>query len=453
MKVLYHISIILYGLGIRLASLWNGKARRWVEGRRDWHRKLGSRLSLNDRIIWVHCSSAGEFEQGKPIIEELKKDYPQHRILVTFFSPSGYNTAGKYPHADIISYLPLDTPKNAGSFMELVKPELAIFIKYEFWYYHLHAAAHRHIPILLASAVFRQDQVFFKPRGRFFRQMLFLFRHIFVQDAASLELLRSHSIDHCSISGDTRFDRVSAIASSFQPLPLIESFTSGAPCLVAGSTWKDDEALLRKALGDSRGWKLVLAPHEINPGHLKEIRDLFPGSVFYSERSTGHGPRSTDDSIGSKGSYDSGSFKNTSPQEDNTHHNDPAVDRGPWTVDSLIIDNIGMLSKLYFYSSISFIGGGFTKDGIHNILEAAVYGKPVVFGPNYRKYREARELIEEGGAFSVGNAEELAACLKRLMEPEALRRAGEIAKMYVQKNTGATAGILQFIQENRLLTR
>lgn len=437
LKVLYHISIILYGLAIRLASLWNGKARQWVEGRRNWHQKLYSQLSPNDRIIWVHCSSAGEFEQGKPIIEDLKKQYPQHRVLVTFFSPSGYNTAGKYPHADIISYLPLDTPRNAESFMELVKPELVVFIKYEFWYYHLHAAAHRHIPILLASAVFREDQVFFKSAGRFFRQMLFLFRHIFVQDAASLELLRSHSINHCSIGGDTRFDRVSAIASAFRPLPIIESFTSGTPCLVAGSTWKDDEALLRKALGDFRGLKLVLAPHEIDSGHLKEIRDIFPDAVFYSEMD--NRPPITDNR-----------------RETSEEHQSNIGDRSPVVghrSSVLVIDNVGLLSKLYSYSAISFIGGGFTRDGIHNILEAAVYGKPVVFGPNYSKYREARELIAEGGAFSVSNAEELVACLKGLMEPEALQRAGDIARKYVQKNTGATAGILQFIQENRLLTR
>lgn len=443
MKVLYHISIILYGLAIRLASLWNGKARQWVDGRRNWQQKLRSQPGLNDRIIWVHCSSAGEFEQGKPIIEELKKHYPQHRVLVTFFSPSGYNTAGKYPYADIISYLPLDTPRNAESFMELVKPELVIFIKYEFWYYHLHAAAHRHIPILLASAVFREDHVFFKPTGRFFRQMLFLFRHIFVQDSTSLELLRSHSIHHCSISGDTRFDRVSAIASAFQPLPLVESFASGALCLVAGSTWEDDEALLREALVRFPYCKLVIAPHEIDAGHLREIREVFDGAVFYSELDN---RQPTTDNR-----------KETNDEEQPTTESRPNIeDRLPvprhWS-SVLIIDNIGMLSKLYFYSSISFIGGGFTKDGIHNILEAAVYGKPVVFGPNYRKYREARELIAEGGAFSVSNAEELAACLTGLMEPEALQKVGAIAKKYVQKNTGATAGILQFIQENRLLTR
>ena len=427
-----------------MASPWNGKARQWVEGRRNWQQKLRSQLSTNDRIIWMHCSSAGEFEQGKPIIEELKNRYPQHRVLVTFFSPSGYNTAGKYPHADITSYLPLDTQRNAESFMELVKPELVIFIKYEFWYYHLHAAAHRHIPILLASAVFREDQVFFKPIGRFFRRMLFLFRHIFVQDAASLELLRSHSINHCSVSGDTRFDRVSAIASAFQPLPLVASFISGAPCLVAGSTWKDDEALLREALEDFPGLKLVLAPHEIDAGHLREIREGFEGAGVYSELdnrqpTTGNRKETTEE---------------RQPAGDEQQQNIGgrlSVAGGPSSV--VVIDNIGMLSKLYFYSSIAFIGGGFTRDGIHNILEAAVYGKPVVFGPNYRKYREARELVAEGGAFSVSNAEELTTCLKRLMEPEALRRAGEIARKYVQKNTGATAGILQFIQENRLLTR
>lgn len=453
MKVLYHISILLYGLAIRLASLWKEKARQWVDGRRDWQGKLRSGIRPGDRTIWVHCSSAGEFEQGKPIIEELKKDYPHHRVLISFFSPSGYNTAGKYPHADLACYLPLDTPRNAESFIELVKPELVVFIKYEFWYHHLHAAARRGIPILLASAVFREDQIFFKPIGRFFRRMLFLFRHIFVQDAASLDLLRAHGISHCSTGGDTRFDRVSAIAAAFQPLPLIASFTSGAPTLVAGSTWKDDEVMLKKALEDLPRLKLVLAPHEIDSGHLKEVGEIFEEVLVYSEMSTVHGPRSTEDSIQGESFYDSNAHENSLQTTENVNNNDSSVDRGPWTVDCLLINNVGMLSRLYFYSDVSFVGGGFTKDGIHNILEAAVYGKPVVFGPNYGKYREARELVAEGGAFSVNNAEELAACLRMLIEPGAMQKAGEIARNYVQKNTGATAGILQFIQENRLLTK
>jgi len=393
--------------------MWNKKASQWREGRKQTFGELAAKITSSDKIIWVHCSSAGEFEQGKPVIEALKQQYRQYKILVSFFSPSGYEVAKQYPHADFITYLPLDTRKNAQKFISLVHPELVIFVKYEFWYHHLATAAFRHIPILLISATFRKEQLFFKSYGRFFRQILFLFRHIFVQDHSSLELLQTEGITHSILGGDTRFDRVKAIASHFTPIPIIEKSLLGCQSIVAGSTWKDDEEIL-KELGPSAGKKLVIAPHEIDEAHLREIRAIYPGAVFFS------------------------SFKDGTQET---------------TGEVIIIDNVGMLSRLYQYATITYVGGGFTKDGIHNILEAAVWGKPVIFGPNYKKYREAKELIAAGGGFSISNSQELKQLADKLFSNEQyLQAVGEKARNYVIANTGATQKILQEIQAKRLLT-
>lgn len=361
----------------------------------------------------MHCSSAGEFEQGKPLAEALKRLYPQHKLLITFFSPSGYAAAKKYAVADAVTYLPLDTKKNAGLFLQLVKPRLAIFVKYEFWYHHLAEAASHGIPLLLASAVFRKEQIFFKPYGRFFRQMLVFFRHIFVQDENSFRLLTAAGVRQCSVSGDTRFDRVKEINRSARPVPLIENFLQQKKIVVAGSTWRDDETLLQAYMAANKDIKLILAPHEINKRHLQELGALFPDAVLYS------------------------SLQNQ--KED---------------VQILIVDTIGLLSRLYQHATLTYVGGGFTKDGIHNVLEAAVWARPVVFGPNYKKYREAAELIEAGGGFSVATSNELAALANDLLRNEQrLAAVSKNAGAYVQSHTGATAKIIRAIQENRLLTR
>lgn len=413
--LLYNVFIQVYFFAIRIASLWNKKAAAWVKGRKDVFERLRKEFSENEKTIWVHCSSAGEFEQGKPVIEALKKTYPQKKILVTFFSPSGFAVAKNYTHADVVTYLPLDTRKNAERFFKIVKPELVIFVKYEFWYHHLSIAAFHRVPILLISAVFRKDQVFFKWYGRFFKQMLFLFRYIFVQDKTSLELLQQNSITHCSVSGDTRFDRVIVIASECKPILAIEKKLQSRPCLVAGSTWIDDEKnLLVLAKYYAENLLLIIAPHKIEQAHLNEIKLLFPDAIFYSELSD-HSATMTSNTI--------------------------------------IIDNVGMLSQLYKYATITYVGGGFTSDGIHNILEAAVWSKPVIFGPNYIKYREATELIEQGGAFSYKEEMELRRLVGILLtNKKELRNTGEKARNYVIKNTGATNKILQFIYEKRLLT-
>lgn len=405
-------------MAIRLAALWNKKAAAWVQGRKGIFEMLEKTFSKNDKPIWMHCSSAGEFEQGKPVIEALKKTYPQKKILVTFFSPSGYAVAKNYAHADVVTYLPLDTKKNADRFFKIVKPELAIFVKYEFWYHHLSIAAFHHVPVLLISAVFREDQVFFRWYGRFFKQMLFLFRHIFVQDKPSLHLLQKHDVTHCSVSGDTRFDRVQAIVQNFSGIPFIEEFIAGKKVIVAGSTWQGDEAVLAHYLVNPSDVKLIIAPHEIHTKHIESVKAQFKNSILFSELKI-------------------------------EESNDVLIESSQ----TLIIDSVGLLSRLYYYATITYIGGGFTKDGIHNILEAAVWGKPVIFGPNYKKYREGRELIAAGGASSFSSAEELKKIADDLLTNEDhLQERSLKAKTYVEENTGATDKIMQAIQEKRLLT-
>jgi 3-deoxy-D-manno-octulosonic-acid transferase len=412
--LLYNLFIQLYFIGIHLASLWNKKAAAWILGRKSLFEEVEKKIAAGDRIIWMHCSSAGEFEQGKPLIEALKKEYPSHKILVSFFSPSGFSIAKNYKPADYITYLPLDTRKNAERFVKLVKPELVIFVKYEFWYHHLATVAFHHIPLLLVSAVFRKEQLFFKRYGKFLRQILFSFRHIFVQDLASLQVLEQNGITHCSISGDTRFDRVKEIRNHFLEIDFVQNFISNHKVIVAGSTWEGDEKLLAGYVTNKPDVKLILAPHEINQSHISSIRSLYPDHILYSEFST--------------------------------YVNKEAAQ-------VLIIDSVGLLSRLYQYATITYVGGGFTKDGIHNILEAAVWGKPVIFGPNYKKYREANELIVAGGGFSISTSEELKKLADNFFRNEKdLQATGSKAKNYIEENKGATQKILWVIQEKRLLT-
>jgi 3-deoxy-D-manno-octulosonic-acid transferase len=407
--LLYNTMIRLYVLAIRLASLRSKKAKEWLQGRKDLYKELQENIKKTDRVIWMHCSSAGEFEQGKPIISGLKKQYPGHKIVVTFFSPSGYQVAKQTAAADYITYLPVDTRANARQFISTLHPELIIFVKYEFWLHHLSEAASRHIPLLLVSAVFRKDQAFFKWYGQFYKKVLMLFQHLFVQDKASFQLLKENNITHCSISGDTRFDRVREIADNFSDLPVINNFVGDDRVVVAGSTWKEDE----KMLSGYMPVKLILAPHEIDEAHISEVEELFTNSIRYSNYEKRTGKEMV-----------------------------------------LIIDNVGMLSRLYKYATIAYIGGGFTRDGIHNILEAAVYGKSVIFGPNYQKYREAKELIAAGGAFSVRDKEQWRKRVDSFLENETyLQSAGLHALHYITKNTGGTAEVLHYIHANRLLTR
>lgn len=418
MLYLYNLFVKTYSGAIRLAARWNKKAAAWVEGRKDVFEQLQKNLSPTDRVIWMHCSSAGEFEQGKPVLEALKNNFPSCKLVLTFFSPSGYSVATNYTGADAITFLPVDTRRNAERFFELVKPELAIFVKYEFWYHHLAVTAFHHTPILLISAAFRREQVFFKPYGRFFRQMLHLFRHIFVQDTLSMRLLQQAGIAHCSLSGDTRFDRVMKIREQTSAIPFIGEFIAGKVVIVAGSTWPGDEEVLAHYLRQKKDVKLIIAPHEIDRAHLEKIKALFPEAVFYTDLSNN--------------------------RNENANLEAKQV---------LVVNTVGMLSRLYRYATLTYVGGGFTKDGIHNILEAAVWEKPVVFGPNYQKYREAKELIDAGGAASFETAKAFKKIAdKLLLDSDHLQQTGIRAKTYIESQTGATAKILKTLQEKRLLT-
>ncbi len=439
MILLYRLFITLYQLGIRLAAAWNPKAKQWLSGRKNLFAELSQTFPLAQPVIWVHSSSAGEFEQAKPVIDALKKEHPDHQIVVTFFSPSGYAVGKKSAVADQVFYLPVDTKKNADRFLSLVQPRLVIFVKYDYWYYHLKAVRERNIPLLLVSAIYRNNQAFFRWYGGFYRNMLHFFTQLFVQDETSYGLLKKFGINHCTISGDTRFDRVATIAGNFTQVPFIKEFVGNHPALVAGSTWPEDEKALAAAYGNLKNLKLVIAPHEINEDHIRSIENLFPKAIRYSavKAALGAGP-----------SQDSVLWENEKDPQIQAVKNQLAE------APVLIIDNIGMLSRLYHYATVTYVGGGFNKSGIHNTLEAAVYGKPVIWGPNYQKFREAKELIAAGGGISYTSAAECQQILHTLLNDKAAyTKASMAALQYVQQNKGATEKIMNYIQENRLLTK
>ena len=370
-------------------------------------------MTIDPPIIWVHSSSLGEFEQGRPVIEALRSNYPDSKILLTFFSPSGYEIRKNYRGADWVFYLPLDSGSNAKKFFDIVKPSLVVFVKYDYWYYYLKECKIRKIPLLMVSGIFRKDQPFFKWYGALHQKMLKCFDHFFVQDKDSLQLLESININNVTIAGDTRFDRVSEIAESFKPLEEIEKFCGNSHLFVAGSTWPQDEKIISDSIADFPDLKLIIAPHEIGEKHLQQIETLFPKGTRYSTL---------------------------------TAHN------ALLTANCLIIDNIGMLSRLYQYATIAYIGGGFNK-GIHNTLEAAVYGKPVLFGPNYKKFKEAVGLIETGGGVSIASGKQLSSVIKKLLtDKEELQWRSKNSFDFVNQNRGATQKIIRYIEENRLLT-
>lgn len=400
---------------IRIAAFWNKKAALWVNGRKNIFLQLQSAPGISTHpVIWFHCSSLGEFEQSRPVMETLRLQYPGYKILLTFFSPSGYEIRKSYPGADWIFYLPADSKMNARRFLDTVQPVLAVFTKYDYWYYYLSECKKRNIPLLMISSVFRKRQPFFQWYGHLHRKMLRCITHFFVQDALSKTLLNQLNIEQVTISGDTRFDRVIEIAEKAQPLELISTFCSASVVLVAGSTWPADEKIICQAVASMTDVKLILAPHEIHQEHLQRLKSQFTQSVFFSE-------------INHAGAF------LESPR-------------------CLIIDNIGMLSKLYAHGTLAYVGGGFNK-GIHNILEAAVYGLPVFFGPRFEKFREAVELKKMGAAFCIQDAEELKNKINLLIQnPDLYNQCRQRAKNYVYNNRGATAKIVQYIQENRLLT-
>ncbi|HET6995623.1 MAG TPA: glycosyltransferase N-terminal domain-containing protein [Chitinophagaceae bacterium] len=414
----YNIFLLLFKAATHLAALFDGKAKKWVNGRKNIFKKLQETIPRNEKIVWVHCASLGEFEQGRPVIEKLRTLGTGHRILLTFFSPSGYEVQKNYTGADWVFYLPADGARNAKRFLEIVNPALVIFVKYEFWYYYLKKIKYREIPLLLVSALFRPDMSFFKWYGGLQRKMLSRFDHLFVQNEESKKLIARIGLDGiCSVSGDTRFDRVIRISEQFEPIPSIEKFIGESKVLVAGSTWKEDEEVLQKAFASfsESSLKLIIAPHEITEAHLDDLKKLFPYAILYSQ---------------------------------------PAWRQAGSPLTVLIIDNIGMLSRLYKYGSIAYVGGGLKPMGVHNVLEAAVYGKPVIVGPFYEKYVEARELVGSGGALVINNEVELANTITNLINNShgCYDKASGASKDYVWKNKGATEKITRYIQEKRLLT-
>ncbi len=418
--LLYNIFLFLYGRGIRLAALFNEKARLWVEGRRNWQEQLRAAMAQEPGrpTVWMHSASLGEFEQGRPLLEYIRKTYPQYRILVSFFSPSGYTIRKDWPGADIVTYLPLDNYRHARSFVEIVQPALVLWVRYDFWYYTLNRLQKNKTPVILVSGHFRASQPFFKWYGNLHRHMLHCFRMLFVQDASSVDLLRTAGISNVQVSGDTRFDRVSALKADGKTLPAVEAFIRQKPVLVAGSTWQEDEEELDHYANTHPEICFILAPHEISEAHLVEIEKLFTGTIRYSvwEKEYREGKQA-----------------------------------GPQHV--LIIDNIGMLAYLYRYARVAFVGGGFGDDGLHNILEPAAWGVPVVFGPETDGYPEAPALIDAGGAFAVDHALELEKCLDRLFTDEGLQSAAATAAgKFVAAQKGATETILHYLEENRLLT-
>ncbi|WP_316798547.1 3-deoxy-D-manno-octulosonic acid transferase [Pedobacter frigidisoli] len=404
MLLLYILGIRGYNLIILIFSLFNTKARLFINGRKDIFKKIEERIKKTDKPIWFHFASLGEFEQGRPVLEAIKSARPDKKIIVTFFSPSGYEIRKNYTLAEVF-YLPVDTAFNARKFLDIVNPEMAIFTKYEFWHFYFLGLKDRNIPLYVISGIFRPGQAFFKWYGGFYRNILKSVTYFFVQNQESEELLKSVGIDNVTINGDTRFDRVYENAQIPKHLAEIENFIKESPTLICGSTWPEDETLLALLPGKYPDWKFIIAPHEIHEGHIENIEKLFPaGNIRFS--------------VFSK-----------QAQENNLH---PSV---------LIIDNIGMLSSLYQYGKVAYIGGGFGA-GIHNTLEAAAFGKPVIFGPKYDKFQEAKDLIAIGAAKSIANSAELIEAFDFFKEN---KPAAEASKKYVADKKGATALIVSML--------
>lgn len=365
----------------------------------------------------MHCASLGEFEQGRPILEAVKISNPEIKTVLSFFSPSGYEAMKDYSGADQIFYLPMDSPVNAVKFIDAINPSLVLWVKYEFWFYYLSELKRRNIHTVLVSGIFRVNQPFFKWYGGIWRKMLGCFSHFFVQNEVSAGLLRNIDIAReISVIGDTRFDRVIAIAENFEEVPFIAAFCGDQQVIVAGSTWGEDEVELLHFVKTHPEIKFIIAPHEVDKKNMDDVKKEFPGSVFYSSLQI-------------------------SPEQERATEN------------VLIIDNIGMLSKLYKYATLAYVGGGFGADGVHNVLEAAVFGKPVIIGPVYEKYEEAKGLVESGGAIAVNGLLELERTMNNLLANEKEKIiTGEAARNFVYGMAGAAEKIIRYIQVNRLLT-
>ena len=419
--MIYNIVIYFVLWGIAIASLFNEKVRKMWRGEREAFKILKQKVDPNAKYIWFHAASLGEFEQGRPLMERIRKDNPQYKILLTFYSPSGYEVRKNYEGADIICYMPVDTRLNAIRFLRLVRPVMAFFIKYEFWSNFLHILKHRNIPTYSVSSIFREDQVFFKWYGRSYAGVLKCFTRFFVQNEESKRLLEGIGITAVDVVGDTRFDRVLQIKEAAKQLPICEAFRTGVASsqsadvphhdfkvFVAGSSWPPDENIFIPFFNEHKDWRLLIAPHVIAEEHLKLILSLIKGKKVVR-------------------------YTQTTPEE--------AAD-----ADVLIIDCFGLLSSMYNYGDVAYIGGGFGV-GIHNTLEAAVWNMPVIFGPNNKKFQEAQGLLKSGGGFEINTYEDFSGLMSSLMNDEAfLKQAGDKAGAFVAHLAGATDKVLASVK-------
>ena len=409
MYFIYNLLISLYGRIVKLVALFNPKAKLWVDGRKNVLESIAENINSNDKPIWFHAASLGEFEQGRPIIEEVKNKYPNKKILLTFYSPSGYEVRKDYEGADWIYYLPLDTKSKSDKFIELVNPSMAIFIKYEFWPNIINSLYKAKVNTIVISAIFREDQVFFKSYGGWMRKSLSKFSKFFVQDDNSVKLLNSIGITQVDKSGDTRFDRVMDILKNDNTVDFVKEFKGTYNLLVAGSTWPEDDEMLLEYINNTEiETKVLIAPHNISKEYNKKLKERIKvKTVLFSE-------------IEGKNLID---------------------------YDVLILDTVGLLTKVYSYADVAYVGGGFGKEGIHNILEPAVFSIPVITGPIFDKFREAVELNELKGMIVSKNTEEFLTYMDRFVFGEKTK-AGQIAFNYIKENSGAQEKILEYISDN-----
>ncbi|HZK94847.1 MAG TPA: glycosyltransferase N-terminal domain-containing protein [Prolixibacteraceae bacterium] len=407
MRWLYNLGILGYYLLLKIVSIRNEKARKWIEGRKDIFNRLRETITPGERILWFHASSLGEFEQGRPVIESIRKLKPEYKILLTFFSPSGYELRKDYKYADYIFYLPLDTKKNAARFIDIVRPEKVFFIKYEFWYNYLTQLKEEGIPTYIFSALFRPSQIFFKPWGKWYLKAIGTYEHIFVQNQESFDILHKFGFINVSLSGDTRLDRVGEIADAAPRLDKLEIFCGGQKAIIAGSTWKEDEDLFLPYVNKCQlGQKFVIAPHEVTPQSLERVCSAL-GKPYAL-------------------------YSTASPEE-------------LTNAEVLIVDGYGYLVSVYRYGMFAYVGGGFTS-GIHSTLEPAAFGLPVIFGPDYQKFQEAHDMLSLGAATCINNFEELELQIDSYRaNPEKLLYDSAIARGYVNKNRGASKEIVKYL--------
>lgn len=404
---MYSIVIYLYILCVRIASFFNTKARLLLHGHEEIFSTLRNAIRTNERYVWFHASSLGEFEQGRPLIERLRSRHPEYKILLTFFSPSGYEVRKNYENADIVCYIPFDTPRNAHRFVRMVRPEKAFFIKYEFWKNMLDELRNAGTEIYSVSSIFRPDQIFFRPYAKPYARVLGNFNHFFVQNDSSRRLLAAHGITNVTVTGDTRFDRVIDVCNASRSIPVAEKFAAGSKVLVAGSSWEHDEDIIIPYFNEHPGMKLILAPHVVSDSHIERIKQALKRPAVCI----------------------------TDADEGNVAE-----------ADCLIVNTYGMLSSIYRYGRVAYVGGGFGV-GIHNVPEAAVYGVPVIIGPNHRKFREANALLAEGGCMEITSPETFAMTMDLLLGNEERRsRAGAVAGEYIRKNAGASDAIFNAIK-------